>query len=159
MSSGQTRDIVPDSDYEYSNVQWSPDGKLLSFSSFRGQRLRREWKHYIADAKNIDSSLREVGEGHRLVWTDVNTVLMSMTNPRVIALTFSWIDVRSMKELKRKESPSPYSCNDFTILLPESIICEDGTETPNYDDITMLDLSSGKKVRLVEGASDPSIVK
>lgn len=154
LKSKKSRDITSEENTEFSDVQWSPDGKYLSFHSHRDN----SWRYYIVKAGEPVSKAKEISEGQRLIWLNDKSVMVNVDDKHTVNVTFKWIDVENGAVYKIYKGKPPYACRQFAFLPPNSIVCEDSTETPDFD-ITILNIDTGIKKLIATDARSPVITK
>lgn len=77
-------DVTKNLPFSHSQVNWSPDGRWLSFASFRWipQDLSnpyhiKNWKVYLMDLKTPEYKTQEIGGGSSSLWLNNNQVIVS----------------------------------------------------------------------------------
>jgi len=141
-------DLTKDSPYHHTAVQWSPDGRWVSFASSRGNG----WRVYLMNMIDKKQSVKEIESGIFSSWLDNKT--LAIGNSHSIKI----YDVRSLKQFREIKMQPGFSPAKFAFAGDNNLYYEDMTENPDLD-ISHLDLVSGKKSRVIEDGRSPMFAK
>jgi len=158
-------DVTPGVPFQHSEVRWSPDGRWLSFASFRIGMLemlslnaKSVWKVYLMDLNDPKHKTIEIGGGMSSVWLNSDQVVVS---EGVAANVLSIYDVKTKTKKPATMFRAGFSAPTFSfgglnndVVYYEVILDADGDGM-----IRSHNIQSNKTDDIVKNASAPLFVK
>ncbi len=165
VKSKKVVDVTKDLPFPHSHVNWSPDGRWLSFASYRWEprdlsdpSFNMKWKVYLMDLNSPNHKTQEIGGGSSSVWLNNNQVVLS---DGVAANVLTIYDVKT-------RSKKPASLFKAGLSTPIFSLGGENNEVIYYE--VMLDDEDNGGIRsyniktnitedIVNGASAPRYIK
>src|SRR6185369_8640125 len=165
VKSKKVVDVTKDLPFPHSQVNWSPDGRWLSFASYRWEprdlsdpSFNMKWKVYLMDLISPNYKTLEIGGGRSSVWLNNDQVVLA---DGVAANVLTIYDVKT----KSKKPASLFKAGFSTPIFSlggennEVIYYEVMLDDEDNGGIRSYNIKSNKTEDIVKGASVPRYIK
>lgn len=152
-------DLTSDSEYHHMFVNWSPDGKWISYTSFVNPWWTfikdASWEVYILDAFDSKHTSYKIGKGSQSKWANKKRLIIAHDK------SLGVYDVHSKKLVKDLKADDPNGFGYFSIGPTPEILFYASYNGGEGDKskVKVYDLKSGKKSELILDAENPTYVK
>jgi hypothetical protein len=157
-------DVTQDVPFPHSQVKWSPDGRWISFASFRFgffDKLypfsAKKWAVYLMDLSNSKHKTTEIGGGMSSVWISSDQVVIS---DGVAANVLSFYDIKTKTLKPSTMIQAGFSPALFTLGgMNNEIVYYETAEGPDSGLIRSHNIKTNKTEDVVMDAAVPLYVK